>query len=167
MSRRALAGFLGLWVALSLALEPPLFETAERIVRGPSAASQLDLFMERAAADLPADSEVALWWPDRSAAGLESLAHWWAESSYRFAPRRVYPLLTPREAREVEPLAATLRPFLAGRGAAIQEGEVEVQVVILAWQAGCEIPQFPSLQPVHEAPRGCVLIPARGRESSR
>lgn len=155
--RTLLIGLLAvIWIGAPLAARHPLVD----LLREPKPPTPLDDFFGRLDRELGVDVEVALWWPEKDAAGLAELGHLWARGGYRLTPRRVYPLLTAEEAATIEPLADAMRPFLEQRSRALARGRVEVPVVVLAWgDEDCHLEDFPRLEPALHSGAACVLRP--------
>ncbi|MEM8997216.1 MAG: hypothetical protein AAGF23_20705 [Acidobacteriota bacterium] len=109
-------------------------------------ASRLQVALDRLDVEIDSGVDVALWWPERSDDGLASLGHLWARAGYALTPRRVFPLLTPREAANLAPLTETLRADLARSARELQSGTVTTPTVVLAWgDRDCFLEDFPDL----------------------
>lgn len=119
-------------------------------------------FLQQVDRRLEADVELALWWSRRGPDQASYMGHWWATTSYRLAPRRVYPLLTVEEMGRLPTLAPDLRAFLTQRSLALTEGRPTVPTAVASWgpPTPCRIPLLPDATPIFEAYVGCLSLPA-------
>ncbi|MEO1368043.1 MAG: hypothetical protein AAFX50_12785 [Acidobacteriota bacterium] len=130
------------WLGAPFAARHPLLDALEP----PPEASRLQLALDRLDAEIGPDVDVALWWPERGDDGLASLGHLWARAGYALTPRRVFPLLSPREADTLGPLTEGLRADLARSARELQSGTAVTPTVVLAWgDRDCFLEDFPGL----------------------
>ncbi|MEM1177802.1 MAG: hypothetical protein AAGM22_05630 [Acidobacteriota bacterium] len=149
----ALIALGALWLGAPFLARHPILEAFSPRAEAP----RLELALERLDGELPTDVAVALWWPDRSPKGLASFGHLWASASYALTPRRVFPLLPPDDAEQLDALAPTLRRELSARARELQT-DASVATAVFAWgDADCALEDFPHLFVLHHTGPFCLL----------
>lgn len=141
----------------------PLLDGWTRLASPQPETPAMEDFLHQVDHRLDDDVELALWWSNRNEGHLRTLGHWWAAASYQLAPRRVYPLLSVDEVRQLPRIAPDLRAFLIERSSALVEDRFSAPVAVASWgpPTPCLVPPFPELTPIFEDYVGCLLIPER------
>ncbi|MEO1083085.1 MAG: hypothetical protein AAFY88_02475 [Acidobacteriota bacterium] len=142
MARTLILLLLGaFWLGALFVARHPLLDA----FKPPQDPSKLELELERLDLEVDPEVDVALWWPERGEEGMASLGHLWARAGYALTPRRVFPLLTPREAESLALLTDGLRADLARSARELLAGTAP-PTVVLAWgDQDCFLEDFPHL----------------------